>query len=350
MKIIYFFFVIGFAVSLLFMNDNCKAQTIDELKLTIKQLEAKNSNLENQLKKSKQNTGSKKCTELEKQILQLQEEKAELIRENIRLRGKENPVAQDSASHFIELDISDMYFKAYLLKYCDMDNDGRFSQWDADHTYIIDLENESNSLYRNKESESLDLDGLKYFTNLKKLVCSGNNIRTLNLEKNANLETLIANNCNLKILNVSKNLKLKHLECNRNLLYVLNLDSNLDLLKVDASKNKLDELTISNCKKLTYLSCAHNTIEKLDVSDNVGLSIVDCSNNKISQLSFVTNTSMDSLFCNNNSLTSLDIRNKKDIKYLDCSKNRNLVEVLISEGHVVLSEKKDNKTRITTEL
>lgn len=335
LRFVFFLFLVGIATTGF-------AQTVEELKFTIKKLEAENNKLKDDAKKASKKSNKKGCVELEKEVQRLEEDLIELQRENVRIRGagKEDDVKTKTEI----LEINDSFLKTYLLRYCDMDNDGVLTQWDADHTYIIDFDNDATSLFKVKSNIVVDLDGLKYFKNLKKLVCSGNNIIRLNLTNNVNLESLIANNCGLKILDVSKNTKLKYLECNRNALYVLDVANNPNLSVIDASGNQLDELALSNCKELQSLLCANNSLASLDVASNIKLKVVDCSNNKLTQLSFVTNVLLDSIYCQNNSLVDLDIRNNKDISFLDCSRNNNLTTVYISDHHKVLSDKKGKKT------
>ena len=79
-------FFITIITCLFLVNNNTFSQTIDELKITIKQLEAKNNSLEAKLKKCQK--GKKNGGESER-VQQLEEGKRQLQREIILLKGKE---------------------------------------------------------------------------------------------------------------------------------------------------------------------------------------------------------------------------------------------------------------------
>lgn len=322
-----------------------KAQSIDELKNTIKQLEAKNSALESKVK-TLQKGKNKSAVEAEETIKQLQEEFDELWSEFEDYKNVEKERAKvEENSKLAKINIKDPVFLEYLLRYCDMDNDGILTQWDAEHTYVIDFGKDKSLLKKLDNSKEVNnLEGLDYFVNLKRLVCSGNAIPQIDLSKNENLETLIANGCELKLLDVSKNVNLIKLECNNNLLYTIDLKNNLNLQELDISKNKMAIIDMSSCTKLKKFNCSGNALTDLNVSNNIELQTIDCSYNKIGTLSFSKNTSLDNINCSNNKLTEVDVKNGIDIKYIDCSKNKDLEFVYFSKGCRIFSDKRDPKT------
>ena len=83
----------------------------------------------------------------------------------------------------------------------------------------------------------LDLEGIQYFTALKSLSCTNNQLTSLN---------------------VSKNTALKYLHCDG---------------------NKLTSLDVSKNTALTWLACESNQITSLDVRNNTAL-ILSCDGNK----------------------------------------------------------------------
>lgn len=342
-----FGYLLAFSLMVVFTvnHGECMAQTIDELRLTVKQLEEKNAVLESKLRKI-QKGKNKSDAEAEEAIRSLQEENKELQSELNRI-SKENNDKQEAEnnSKHQKLDIEDPVFRDYLLRYCDMDNDGALTQWDAEHTYVIDIGRDKSLLNVIGNSNQItSIDGIKHFVNLRRLVCSGNNIPQIDLSNNVLLETFIANGCGLKLLDVSKNNRLAHLECNNNLLYTIDLKNNPDLLYLDVSKNKMAAIDVSKCTQLRQFNCAGNALTNLDVSDNNELRIIDCSNNKLTALLFAQNTALDNINCSNNRLTDLDVRNGIDIKFIDCSKNKELEFVYFGKGCRVLSDKRDPKT------
>ena len=338
------FFVL-FLVGMLLPIFSLSGQTYDELNTRVKQLEADKRALEAKVKKLQQGK-SKSAAEAEETIQQLLGENDSLWSEIENIRETEKSLAKAEAdAKSVKLNIKDPVFFEYLLRFCDMDNDGNLTRWDAEHTYVIDIARDKSLLSLIGNSNQItSIDGIENFVNLKRLVCSGNSIPQMNLSKNVLLETFIANGCGLKLLDVSKNERLTHLECNNNILYTVELNDNSNLQSLDVSKNKMAAIDVSGCIKLKELNCSGNTLTDLDVSKNVELQTLDCSSNKISKLSFEKNTLLDNINCSNNKLTELDVRNGIDIKFIDCSKNKDLDFVYISKGCRVLSDKREAKT------
>ena len=199
--------------------------------------------------------------------------------------------------------------------------------------------------------------------NLKKLICSDNELRTLNLSKNTKLMYLdcsrnkyisqldIANNPNLTVLicsfnrltslNLSKNTALKTLRCGYNSLATLNvskctalqvLDCSVNLLNtIDISKNtNLTEFgcayigkmpDISNHVKLTKLNCNGCNLTQLNVSKLTKLTDLSCAYNNLTKLDVSNNTKLEYLICDSNKLTSLNLKNNTALLWLDCMEN-----------------------------
>ena len=330
---------VAFAMS----THRCEAQTVDELKIKVQQLEAKNSSLESKLKQCRQ--GNKNSAEQERQMDVLRDEITRLT--NVINQKEADEVARiqsEEAKKQVTIKIADDNFRNYLMRFCDMDNDGVLTQWDAEHTYVIDITRDKSILKLKDSNPVASLSGIEYFINLKRLVCSGNPIPQMDLSNNVQLETLIANSCDLKLLDVSKNVNLVKLEANNNLLYTIDLKTNSRLEKLDLYKNKMTSIDLSGCTQLKTLMCADNTLTTLDVSNNVALEAIDCSNNKLTQLSFDKNVNLVNINCSSNSLTNIDLQNGQDIRYLDCSRNKNLQYVVLSKGKRVFEDKKDSKT------
>lgn len=322
-----------------------KGQTIDELNTRIKQLEAEKRTLEAKVK-TLQKSKNKSAAEAEESMRLLLEENDSLWAEISAINAAEKAQSKaETEDKSIKINIKDPWFLDYLMRYCDMDNDGILSQWDAKHTYVIDIGKDKSFLSHFGNSNQIkSIEGIEHFVNLKRFVCSGNSIPQMDLSKNTLLETFIANGCELKLLDVSNNDKLIHLECSNNLLYTIDLKNNPSLQTLDVSKNKMTTIDISGCPRLKRLNCSGNALINLDVSNNIELQTIDCSNNKLTTLSFAKNTVLDNINCSNNKLTDLDVRNGIDIKFIDCSKNKDLEFVYFGKGCRVLSDKRDPKT------
>lgn len=319
-----------------------QAQSVRDLQTTIKEKDAQieklreeKQTLETKLRKCQKKNSEDNCEELRSQNLQLS-------RENQQLRDANSVLLKASMDEDkTPIEIKDPIFKAYLLRYCDMDDDGVITTWDAEHTYVIDCSKANKSGWGSilqRESQSIStLEGIEAYKNLKKLVCSGNTIPMLDLSNNTSLVTIEADGCGLRVLNISGNKDLKRLSCNNNALRDLDLSDKDNLVYLDVNHNQLNILSLNHSPKLSRLNCSDNGMVSLMAPDNAELLYVDCSNNVLTTLD-LSKTAADSIMCQNNGLTFVDLRNDKDISYLDCSKNKNLKEVLISNGHYVVSD------------
>lgn len=307
--------------------------TIKKLNARIEKLEDEKQALEKKLKRYQKKSSGGDCSELQVENEQLKYE-ANQLRADLEALSSSN-----NSKNKTPLEIKDPVFKAYLLRYCDMDNDGEITIWDAEHTYVIDCGKENKGSFLKSESPSIySLDGIEAYINLKKLNCSGHEIRLLDLSKNTLLETLEADGCRLKVLTINENSELKRLSCKNNALRELDLNNNPNLFFLDVSNNELNIISLNNNPKLAKFYCANNGLVSIMASNNVDLTIIDCSNNELNSLD-LSNTVVDSIMCQNNRLTFLDLRNGKDISYLDCTKNKKLMEVYISPNHYVVTEK-----------
>lgn len=343
-----FLFIIAVLFSMIIPFSIAKGQNIDE----INQLKAEKKALEEKLKRCQNNNRQKNVETIQR----LQKEKDSLSNIIEDIRGEVEKVQSeaeakvkaeiDAKSIKIDNFIKDSVFLEYLLWYCDMDNDGVLTQWDAEHTYVIDIGKDDSHLnFYDPSNQITSIDGIEKFVNLKWFVCSGNTISKIDLSRNIQLETIIVNGCKLEMLDVSKNEKLKHLECRNNLLESINLKNTPNLLFLDVCNNRMSTIDISLCTKLKIFNCSGNALVNLDVSNNMELRTIDCSNNNICEMSFIKNTLLDNINCSKNKLTNVDVRNDRIvIRYIDCSKNKYLRYVYFSEGCKVISYNRGHDT------
>ena len=187
------------------------------------------------------------------------------------------------------------------------------------------------------------LQGIEYFTSLKELRVSGNELTSLDLSKNTLLEVLECSSNRLSSLDLSKNTKLTRLYCGSNKLTALNLGNNtklaqlycnsnmltaLDLSKntaldsIDCSSNKLTSLVLGKKPLLWNLTCSGNKLSSLDLGSMPKLDVLDCGSNKLTSLNLGSLPSLISLDCHSNSLSSLDCSKNKKLEYLYCGKNK----------------------------
>ena len=218
-----------------------------------------------------------------------------------------------------ELNIPDANFKEYLLKNCDMDNDGRLT--------LSDVEEWNKDKYLGKEFSLCKMDifslkGIEYFTALKSLKCDENYLTSLDISNNTALEILSCYANKLTSLDVSKNTALETLNCFNNQLTSLDLSKNTALEILDCFGNQLTSLDVRNNTALTELNCSRNQLTSLDVSKNTALTELDCSENQLTALDISNNTALTWLDCFGNQLTSLDVRNNTALTELDCFGNQ----------------------------
>ncbi|EGH2218600.1 class 1 internalin InlJ [Listeria monocytogenes] len=172
-------------------------------------------------------------------------------------------------------------------------------------------------------SSIADMTGIEKLTGLTKLICTSNNITTLDLSKNTNLTYLECNSNKLTSLDVTPLTKLTYLNCDTNKLTNLDVSQNPLLTYLNCARNTLTELDVSHNTHLTELDCHLNKkITKLDVTPQTQLTTLDCSFNKITELDVSQNKLLNRLNCDTNNLTKLDLNQNIKLTFLDCSSNK----------------------------
>ncbi|MCL2153563.1 MAG: S-layer homology domain-containing protein [Oscillospiraceae bacterium] len=156
---------------------------------------------------------------------------------------------------------------------------------------------------------------------LRSLYCEYSNLDTLNVGNNPALESLICEGNNLSILDVSNNPLLEYLYCWENNLYTLDVSNNPALQFLNCEKNNLSTLEVSNNLALESLSCGYNNLTALDVSDNLALEVLYCGWNNLTTLDISSNTLLEYLDCGDNRLTILDVSNNLALENLYCDSN-----------------------------
>ena len=131
-----------------------------------------------------------------------------------------------------------------------------------------------------------DLTGIAYFANLTTLSCQHNGLKELNLEDNENLTELICSYNQLTTLDVSKNAKLRILKC---------------------YNNGMEKLNLGDITHLTLLNCDDNNLTELDVSKNPYLEKLECRENKLRRVVIGNKYRLTGLYLRGNQLTSLDL-------------------------------------------
>ena len=167
-----------------------------------------------------------------------------------------------------------------------------------------------------------DLTGIEYFTSLKMLYCSSNDLTSLDVSKNTALTELDCSWNLLTSLDVSKNTALTSLNCSSNQLTSLDLSNNTALTELNCHSNKLTSLDLSKNTTLTVLYCYYNNLTSLDLSKNTALTELDCHSNNLTLLDVSKSTALTELDCRDNNLTSLDVSKSTNLIRLYCSDNQ----------------------------
>ena len=141
-------------------------------------------------------------------------------------------------------------FEAYLLQHFDTDGDGKISTREADAVIGIDC----------SDMNIKELTGIDRFRNLTSLICSYNDLTSLDLSRNRVLKILECSVNSIARLNLSGCAALEKLHCNRNALTLLDLSACGGLLTLDCAENSIAELDVSGCLQLDDLDCKGNSM------------------------------------------------------------------------------------------
>lgn len=175
------------------------------------------------------------------------------------------------------VNIPDLNFKTYLLGNTAINTNGDTEIQSSEaigFTGIIDCYNKSIS----------DLTGIEAFVNVTELICSSNQLTSLDVSSNTDLTSLICYNNDLINLDVTSNTSLHTLRCNENSITSLNLSTNTNLKHLSCFLNELTDLDVSTNTLLETFSCSNNQITSLDVSNNPALTLLNCRNNNLTVL------------------------------------------------------------------
>ena len=229
----------------------------------------------------------------------------ELATDNgLKLTGGASVVAISESS------FPDPVFRSYISENCDVDQDTLLSEMEIATTVNITCE----------KVGIKDLTGVEFFTSLKALICSGNELRELNLSNNPDLAFLRCNDNNLNNLDVSACHGLVELTCHNNQLTDLNTNGcNIMFLRCD--NNQLTNLDVSAMTQLFSLNCTHNQLTSLDVSNNASLYYLYCPYNNLTAIDVSHNPYLCEFTCHSNQLTELDISQNPALQWLSCSAN-----------------------------
>lgn len=127
-----------------------------------------------------------------------------------------------------------------------------------------------------------NLSGIKVYSNLKSLDCSGNpGLTKIDVRKLTKLETLYCDRCALTGLNVTGLSNLWRLTCDQNQLTSLDLTGLSSLSQLNCVKNRLTSLNLSGLTSLVTLNCYENKLTELDISMLPALNDLKCGKQEL---------------------------------------------------------------------
>lgn len=200
-------------------------------------------------------------------------------------------------------------FQTYVKTF-DTDGDGSLSQSEAEAVTEITISG--------KDTAVNDLTGIQYFTNLTKLDCSGNALRSLDVSNLTKLEFLYCQSNLITNLDLSKNAELTMLVCSSNKIATLDLSQNKKLSILLANEMAaLKELVVSDDAALTILQIRKTSLSTMALKNASKLVILDCSETNIPALDTSKLTSLQELYCvGMTGMSVLDVSGLANLKVL----------------------------------
>ena len=176
-----------------------------------------------------------------------------------------------------------------------------------------------------------DLIGIEDFTSLETLLCSGNNLVTLDVSNNLNLIEFDCSDNNLITLDVSANSALRELFCSENPLTNLILNDT-SLFRIYCSHTSLNTINLSNNSNLEVAVLGNCNLSSINLNGAVKLNFLYIENNNLNLLDITTNINLEILYAVNNNLSSLDLRNGNNINlFLNAKQNPNLTCISVDD-------------------
>ena len=241
-----------------------------------------------------------------------------------------------------EMNFPDPVFREYVRKIA---GGPALTDEKARQIEVLDVSDDNIKEVLGKRDPITSLRGIKYLKYVKDLNCSGQELTTLDLERNSSVEKL---NCSgnqltklwldrtgsslkyltcsvnqFTALDLSKCSELIELSCSSNKLTSLDLSANKKLQKIVAQTNALTTLDTRNLPELTYLNLwGNDDLKSIDVSKNPKLEILSACHGKLTSLNVKNNRKLVELYVYNNQLTALDVSSNYLLKKLSCYENQ----------------------------
>ena len=181
-----------------------------------------------------------------------------------RYKPEDLMLGKNQSTQGVDIDMyhfPDSYFMEYVTQF-DTDGNGHLSEAEINGVTLIDI----------RQRNIVTAIGIEFFTELKYLYCTNNQLSSLNTSDNTKLEILDCSNNRLTTLDVGGNANLEELTCDHNQIGELNLQNNTALENLKCNNNRLSALDLNKNANLVYCTCEGNALKKLTISDNGTLS------------------------------------------------------------------------------
>ena len=189
-------------------------------------------------------------------------------------------------------------------------------------------------------------------TELDTLILRGHHMTSLDLSRQTKLKYLDVSRCNLTALDLSHNLLLEYLDMSYDELTSRSLDASMfpNLKELNCGYCKLTALNVTGCTKLEKLFCQWNAFDmtQLDLSTNTALVEMNCESSYGSGVLNLSNQpNLTTLTAKNCNLMGLICANVGNLVYLDVNNNNGLATLEL-QGATKLEELKCANCGITS--
>jgi hypothetical protein len=161
---------------------------------------------------------------------------------------------------------------------------------------------------------------------LETLFFRGNNIANIDLNNTPNLKNLYISGNNINSLNVSMLQALEVLMCENSNVSELILGANPSLIEIVMPANNLSSVDLTGLQSLNWLNVAANSISDIDISVVPQMRQLEISGNPIEEIDLSNSLSLEYLFINNTLVSTIDC-SATNIMGLHASDNLNLVSI-----------------------
>ena len=181
---------------------------------------------------------------------------------------------------------------------------------------------------RNSQITSLDLSTN---TILETVNCTSNPLlASLEVSNCTDLRLLICGGNNLSSLTLPQSTTLTRVDCFANKLTSLDMTPAPNLTDLTCYDNQMTSINLSGNSKLTYLNTGQNPFESIDLSALDDLDFFNCYDCGLDDIDLTSNTAITSLSLNSNNFTSIDLSKNKNLKTFNCQSGK-LTSIDLSE-------------------